>query len=112
MVVGRFCFLGDKRSKTSEVGFDTRAVPLYFEVAGATSQHPIQFVGHESYSLVSLVGRDGGIHVWTVDFNVPFGGKTMFGILLLVEFDFYPNSDDLFFVPKEPFGFVVDECFN
>jgi hypothetical protein len=61
---------------------------------------------------MGLVRRDRGIHIGTMNFDMALGSEAMFRILLGIAFNFYANPHNLFFVAKESFGFVVDECFK
>lgn len=83
-----------------------------FEKARAAANHAVQLIREESDRLVGFIRRNGGIHIGAMDFNMPLGREAMFRVLIGIAFDFYANPHDLFFVAKESFGFVVDECFE
>jgi hypothetical protein len=58
---------------------------------------------------MTLVGFDGGIHVWPVDLNMALGLELGADCRHAVAFQFHADPHNAFLVSKQSFGFLADK---
>lgn len=86
-----------------------RLVALYFEQAGATAKHTVEFVDEEGDGLVAFIGFDGGVHIGTVDGDVAFGFEACADGFFRVALELNADAHDALLVAKQSPGFFLNE---
>ena len=76
---------------------------------GPAGQHAIKLVHQQGDGLVAFVGGNGGVHVGSVNGDVPLGGEPVGDVLLGVALEFHAHAHDAFLVTEKTIRLVVNE---
>jgi hypothetical protein len=94
-----------------EIG-DANALAFGLHHVGATFEHAVEFIDHHGDGFMAFVGRDGGVHVGTVNLDVAFGGETLGDGLFRVAFKFNAHAYNSLLMTEQSFRFFLNEGFE